>query len=380
MKRRRSSGQGTVFYSDALKRYVGRVTVAKGEKKTFYGPRGDKSATARLNVEERMRPFLGQKLDAITSLGAIVQRFIASHTELAPATVALYKTAAKHIVGSQGDPKAKKQKPADPIARKKLIDLKPLDIKEFYDRLETGATMKRKVHILLHRVLEEAMDLELIHRNPASRVPKPKAERKEVPVWKPVEMLRFLKAARGHRLYALFVLSLTTTMGPAELFGLRRQDIHLDRRYLVVNRNLTTVEGKVHAKDVKAKKRRRRIDLPKIAVQALKERLKIALAEGHAGGEYIFTSDEGHPLRGDNFRNRVWKPLLQKAKVPKIHPYAMRHTANALMGHLDVPLASAQERLGHSSIQTTVNEYGHLFESSGKDVARKLDDFFEDFG
>jgi integrase len=302
----------------------------------------------------------------------MISDFITHHTELAPATIAIYKTASKHIVGNP-----EKGKPADPIARKKLLDLEPTDIKAFYERLVTGDTMKSKVHILLHRVLEEAVDLELIHRNPASRVPKPQVPYQEMAVWKPAEMRRFIKAAQGHRLYALFLLSICSTMGPAELFGLQRRDLSLDKHYLVVNRNLVTVEGRVHEKETKVGKRRRRIKLPKIVVRALRERLRIAEAEGHAGSPYVFTSDEGHPLRGDNFRNRIWKPLLEKAKVPIVEPYAMRHSANALMGHLGVPIEVAQARMGHTSIKTTVDVYGHLFDASGEAVADKLDVFFK---
>ncbi|MDQ2662454.1 MAG: hypothetical protein M3Y18_00295 [Candidatus Eremiobacteraeota bacterium] len=44
---------------------------------------------------------------------------------------------------------------------------------------------------------------------------------------------------------------------------------------------------------------------------------------------------------------------------------------------LGVPIAVASARMAHSSIATTQDNYGHVFESMGRDVARKLNDFLE---
>lgn len=382
---KRANGMGSVYYSDALNRWVAKVTLARGLRKTFYGPLKDRSTTARVGVEERMRPFVGKRsVDGTRTLGEAVSDYLASHTELAVSTLTGYRIAAKHIIGDPHNPKPHLRKPADAIARKKLVDLEPIDIKAFLGRLspgrpkhgENGSTMKLKIHILLHAVLKEAEDLDLIVRNPVSRVPRPKVRKQPKEIWTPEEMLRFLATIKNHRLYALFLLSISTTMGNAELFGLRWGDLHLDRSELTVSRNLVTVEGKNYEKDPKTQRRRRPIALPKIVVDALRARRKQALAEGTAASVYVFTNRRGDPLRGDSFRSKVWTPLIQKANVKKITPYAMRHCAKALMEHLGVSLELASARMGHSTIKTTADVYGHLYDIAGRTVASKLDEFF----
>jgi integrase len=183
-------------------------------------------------------------------------------------------------------------------------------------------------------------------------------------------------------------------MGPAELFGLRRSDLHLREGYLRVQQDLVEVEGKIHLGDTKTPKRRRKIPLPKIAIDALRERLKLSSKEAGKESELVFTSTEGGPIRLNNLRNRWWQPLLLRAaeiaiadgarkrdpgyRFPTdLHLYELRHTSNALMGMLEVPIQVASERMGQSSIQTTVDVYGHLYSSQGRAVAEKFDAFFE---
>jgi integrase len=229
----------------------------------------------------------------------------------------------------------------------------------------------------------------MIGQNPAAAIKRPNVSRTEQRVLTPLEIGYLLKAARGDRLEALVVLALTSTMGPGELFGLRPSDVYLQERYLTVNHDL--VEAAAYGyrptlEPTKNEKRRRRIALPQIAVDALREHMKRRLAEG--GGEYVFTSPDGAPIRLSNLNRRWWKPLLKKAAglaekdgvldfPVDLGMYALRHTANALMGHVGVPIEVASDRMGHSSIRTTVDVYGHRYQGSDQIVAEKLDGFFD---
>jgi integrase len=101
-------------------------------------------------------------------------------------------------------------------------------------------------------------------------------------------------------------------------------------------------------------------------------------------GEWVFTnkwvftnsgrspaSDE--PVRGPNFRASVWVPALARAKEkgltkkPRVHD--LRHTHASWLIQAGVPLPVIQRHLGHESIQTTVDRYGHLDRRSSRMVA-----------
>lgn len=96
-------------------------------------------------------------------------------------------------------------------------------------------------------------------------------------------------------------------------------------------------------------------------------------------GEWLFTnSGRGRrnpdgPVRIHSFHPNVWRPALDRAtknglqRRPRIHD--LRHTHASWLILAGRPLPAVQHQLGHESIQTTVDVYGHLDRSSGQDNA-----------
>lgn len=70
--------------------------------------------------------------------------------------------------------------------------------------------------------------------------------------------------------------------------------------------------------------------------------------------------------------------LLKKAGLPKMRFHDLRHTMATILLESDVHPKKVQERLGHSSIAITMDVYSHVLPSIYQDVARKLDDLFEE--
>jgi integrase len=103
------------------------------------------------------------------------------------------------------------------------------------------------------------------------------------------------------------------------------------------------------------------------------------LARLYLTGEWVFTnSGRGHygdddPVRGPNFYTNVWMPAVVKAKEqgltksPRVHD--LRHTNASWLIQAGVPLTTVQRHLGHESIQTTSDRYGHLDRRSSRVVA-----------
>ncbi len=48
--------------------------------------------------------------------------------------------------------------------------------------------------------------------------------------------------------------------------------------------------------------------------------------EGKPSPEWLFATPNGEMIRSNNFRDRVWKPLLKKAGLPYRWIHATRHT------------------------------------------------------
>ena len=75
----------------------------------------------------------------------------------------------------------------------------------------------------------------------------------------------------------------------------------------------------------------------------------------------MFTADRGGVVHDGNFRWRIWSKAVEDAKLgkkPRIHD--LRHSHASWLIAAGVPLPVIQRRMGHESIQTTVDVYGHL--------------------
>lgn len=103
------------------------------------------------------------------------------------------------------------------------------------------------------------------------------------------------------------------------------------------------------------------------------------LAKLDLSREWVFTNsgrgrrgDTG-PVRAHNFNPNVWVPAVRRAKEkgltksPRVHD--LRHSNASWLIQAGVPLPVIQRHLGHESIQTTVDRYGHLDRRSSRVVA-----------
>jgi integrase len=91
-------------------------------------------------------------------------------------------------------------------------------------------------------------------------------------------------------------------------------------------------------------------------------------------GLWLFTNPgtgnraDGGPVRAPNFRANVWYPAVARADLPDPQPriHDLRHTCASWLIQAGRPLPAVQAQLGHESIKTTVDVYGHLDRSSGQ--------------
>lgn len=243
------------------------------------------------------------------------------------------------------------------------------------DLERNGKSLHTRVRVfaVLHRAFDQAVKWGLMPRNICDAVDKPKAPRSEVTAWNEVEAATFLKEAEGNRLHALYVLALTTGLRQGEMLGLKWGDIDLKEGSLSVRRTLLERKGKHAFGEPKTAKGRRKVDLPKMAVEALKQHRVKMMAEGHRASQLVFCDTEGNPLRKSNLTRRSFQKLMEDAEVPRIRFHDLRHTAATLLLSQGVHPKVVQERLGHSQISVTLDTYSHVLPTMQRDAADKLD-------
>ena len=91
-------------------------------------------------------------------------------------------------------------------------------------------------------------------------------------------------------------------------------------------------------------------------------------------GEFVFTGPTGALLRRSNFRRQSFKPALARAELDAgFRFHDLRHTCAALMIEQGAHPKEIQTRLGHASIKTTLDRYGHLMPTLGARLDEALD-------
>ena len=90
-------------------------------------------------------------------------------------------------------------------------------------------------------------------------------------------------------------------------------------------------------------------------------------------GELVFPSPEGTILDPDNLYHRYFLPVLAKAGIRKIRLHDLRHTFGSLLIQAGASIVYVKEQMGHSSIQVTVDIYGHLIPGANVSYVDRLD-------
>jgi integrase len=178
------------------------------------------------------------------------------------------------------------------------------------------------IHATLHKALRQAFRWSLVSKNVTEVVTPPRYRKKEVRTLSPEEVKILLRAAKGDRFEALYVLAVTTGMRQGELLGLKWVDLDLKKETLRVRR--TVRNGEVNPP--KSASSTRSVHLTGVATRALREH-----RERNGEWEWVFPTRNGNPVSRHNLVNRSWQPLLKKAGLSRIPFHNLRHTCASLL-------------------------------------------------
>jgi len=87
----------------------------------------------------------------------------------------------------------------------------------------------------------------------------------------------------------------------------------------------------------------------------------------------VFPSPDGGILDPDDLYHRYFLPVLAKAGIRKIRLHDLRHTFGSLLIQAGASIVYVKEQMGHSSIQVTVDTYGHLIPGANTSFVDRLD-------
>lgn len=200
------------------------------------------------------------------------------------------------------------------------------------------------------------------------------------------QFIAFMLAADTDIYGPMFLCGFRTGLRLGELVALHWEDIDWDNNVIIVRRSFKKNEKDKNGKLVQVPKPvkngvERHVDmsvqLKAVLLELLRQR---KLAAAKAGGWKI--SDVIFHYKGryrtQNTVRKAFKKFLKNAGLRNIRVHDMRHTFASLLVSKGVSLAYIKDQLGHSSIKTTSDIYGHLIPRSMQHVVNELDDASND--
>jgi integrase len=189
-----------------------------------------------------------------------------------------------------------------------------------------------------------------------------------------------LNAALETEYYSLFYLMVYTGLRRGEALGTRWCDVNLDKATLTVRQTLQQLKnGDLIFKKPKSKKSRRQIALTPSSVIALWDhRIKQnhdrqILGKPLLPTDLVFSNPDGNPFRPGSI-TRVFKDIACSLSLYDISLHSLRHAHATILLKQGIHPKIVQERLGHSSISTTLDVYSHVVPGLQEAAAKRFDE------
>jgi len=274
-----------------------------------------------------------------------------------------------------------------------LLGLRPHHIQKYYSQaLESGrrdgkgglsALTVHHHHRVLYEALRHGVKHGILIRNVAEAVDAPRPKHKELAILAASDVQLILDACKETAYYVLFFTLAYTGLRRSELLGLRWGDVDLEKSTLSVVQALHQLHGgKYILREPKTKRSRRQIALsPLLAIALWEHRLKQEQAQKLLGRplesrDLVFSHPDGRPIRPDSV-TRAFHKIAESVRLRGVRLHDLRHAHATILLQQGVNPKIVQERLGHSSVSTTLDIYSHVLPGLQEAAARQFDEGFE---
>lgn len=218
----------------------------------------------------------------------------------------------------------------------------------------------------LRRVLQVAVQKQRLLANPCDRVEPPRVPKREMTflTW---EQVVDLAEAHSDRFRPLIYLAVDAGMRWSELIGLRRSRVDLRNCKVRVTEQLVRLDtGEWLRKEPKTGASVRSITISPFTAEILAPHLERFAVPGLDG--LIFPNGAGKPVASSSFYNQHFRRALTRTGI-RCRFHDLRHTSVALAIAEGAHPKAIQGRMGHSSINVTLDRYGHLFPELDEAIA-----------
>lgn len=288
----------------------------------------------------------------------------------------------------------------------KVVNLRSCHVKSFYTVLSKAGYARstiRLIHNMIYGALEQAVEDDLIRKNPASHAMNRQKYGREVIEKSALsiqEQENLLNFVRNHSIYQIhypmFVILLETGIRCGEFVGLTWKDIDMVNKMVHIDHQLIYRKYEesyaFHISRPKTKAGSRIIPMTDKVYDAFLQqkknnfllgRISALDVDGYSG--FIFVTKHKRPLMPSAVNDIIYNVVnaynqeeLKKAKrerrkanlMPKISAHSLRHTACSTMAMRQMNPKILQNIMGHASSHITMDVYTHITDT--EDIRKEV--------
>jgi integrase len=276
------------------------------------------------------------------------------------------------------------------LGKVKLSALNTHTIQRFYNDCLRGSRDKKpispkttkNIHGILHKALEQAVDLGYIRINPADKCKLPRIEKPEIYPLDDNQIAVFLDEIQGHKFELVYLIDLFTGMRQGEILGLSWRQVDFKNGTLLIDQQIQLDKGQYKIVPVKNDRVRKITPAPYIIQLLRKRKADQASDQLKAGTAWenpwrlVFTNELGtHLARQTVYGN--FKKVVKRMGIGETRFHDLRHSYAIASLQSGDDIKTLQENLGHHTAGFTLDVYGHVSERMKQESASRMEQFIK---
>ena len=252
------------------------------------------------------------------------------------------------------------------------------------DKPALSAKTIKYIHGVIHKALQQAVEIGYIRTNPSSSCKLPKVVKPDIKPMDSELITVFLQEIKGHRFEVLYIVALFMGIRRGEICGLKWDCVDFERGTVCIRRQLQKIPGvKGGFRLVSTKSDKERTITPAPTIMNLlkhhltvQNEMRLNAGSSWQDNDYVFCNENGEHLSPSTVYHN-YKRIVEKLGIPERRLHDLRHSyaVASLMSGDDIK--TVQENMGHFSAAFTLDRYGHVTEEMKTASAQRMEKFIQ---